>query len=373
MKYELTNEQRELLGIEPIANHWDRVELNADVTLIYDGNVIKKEIVLEDDYYMEWVHNDETENRKLLLPKTAKGKPKKITATSVSSKRKLTYVVIMEDKIEIGNYTTKRILYSSQNERIKFDNFTEATVYFSNLITKIPKSDVDTFNINKKKKQPFPKEGDFFVFKMGIENYAIGRVLLDINKYRSSDEFAQQNNDGLAKLLGENFVIKIYHIMQSSKKFNLDEVKKLKALPSQYIASEKFRDVDFEIIGNIELENDELDYPISYSANFAYEDERYVYLQHGKFFAKKPLIKFNKYLSANNPYANNEKLENPYSSNGVGWVLMISKDILQKAIQTNSNEPYWNHDAAYTFFDLRNPKNKVILEDILKNITTTKH
>ena len=77
--FQLSNEQRKYLGLVPVEEHWELVEL-AGSYVYFDGDVIRKKIKLEDGGYYECELAEVTaENRTMLLPKTAKGKTKKLT------------------------------------------------------------------------------------------------------------------------------------------------------------------------------------------------------------------------------------------------------------------------------------------------------
>ena len=91
-RFILTNEQRKYLGLNPIEDHWEVMDIKG--TLYYfDGNIIKKEISVSNSeseafYYKENELTIETaENRTIVLPKTAKGKPKKLNFTATQSFR----------------------------------------------------------------------------------------------------------------------------------------------------------------------------------------------------------------------------------------------------------------------------------------------
>ncbi len=92
MEFELTNEQRIYFGLEPIEPHWDRVILNGDTyrqasILYYDGDIIKRHIVSTKNQYQEKQYDDFTRDRTILLPKTGKGKEKKLTASVLESRQ----------------------------------------------------------------------------------------------------------------------------------------------------------------------------------------------------------------------------------------------------------------------------------------------
>ena len=77
-KFELTNEQRKYLGLIPVEEDWELVKLNYKYENIYfyfDGDIIRKKISLSENSYYETELNEKTtENRTVILPKTARGK-----------------------------------------------------------------------------------------------------------------------------------------------------------------------------------------------------------------------------------------------------------------------------------------------------------
>jgi len=82
IKIILRNEDRKYLGLTPIEDHWERMDIK-HITLFFDGNVIRKKIThaefesqqflyLEEDVYVETA-----ENRTIVLPKTIIRKTKR--------------------------------------------------------------------------------------------------------------------------------------------------------------------------------------------------------------------------------------------------------------------------------------------------------
>ena len=72
---ELTNLQRKCMGIEEVLPSWEHIELDCEHILFFDKDVIRKMIVKADDTYSEYrMSIKTTDNRKMLGPKTNKGK-----------------------------------------------------------------------------------------------------------------------------------------------------------------------------------------------------------------------------------------------------------------------------------------------------------
>ena len=80
LKFELTNEQRKYLGLIPVEEDWEFVKLDykyEDIYFYFDGDIIRKKISLSENSYYETELNEKiTENRTMILTKTARGKIK---------------------------------------------------------------------------------------------------------------------------------------------------------------------------------------------------------------------------------------------------------------------------------------------------------
>jgi hypothetical protein len=66
MIFELTNEQRKYLGLNPVEKNWEIVKLN-NYYLYFDGDTIRKKIFSTEKLYSEMELNEKTsENRTVL-------------------------------------------------------------------------------------------------------------------------------------------------------------------------------------------------------------------------------------------------------------------------------------------------------------------
>ena len=84
--FELTNKQRKYLGLSPVGDTWELIYF-ANQYLYYDGDIIRKKITIDDDgtYYEAELCEYTEQNRTILLPKTKRGKPKKMNYTATLS------------------------------------------------------------------------------------------------------------------------------------------------------------------------------------------------------------------------------------------------------------------------------------------------
>ena len=370
MKFELTNEQRKYLGLKPVQDNWDKVQLTDNIYIYFEGDTIKKQISFSNDDYHEVNLDEKTRNREILLPKTNRGKEKKLNFSSLQSRKGIGVYFCYHNKSGgiIANYSTQTTFYRTDFESIKIKNFNELSKWLDFYIKSSTENDlkeIEKYKNAKRKKVKY-QEGDFFTFKVDRRNYGFGRILLDIGKLREQDDFKKKPNYGLNHIFGKPLVISIYHKISPSKEINLNELKMTKSCPSQYIMDNPIFYGEYEIIGNLQLEQAELEYPISYSKSISYKDIDAVYIQWGQIYKETRISKFQKYLSVKYPDKNGKIIENPYRHDGASFVIQLDKLLLEKCIKTNSNKPYWNNDWFSTYFDLRNPANEKIKTELFK-------
>jgi len=362
VEFELTNNDRKHLGIKPVDYQWDKLKLSDEIHLYFDGNTIVKSITLNQSSYQESDMNEKTsENRTILLPKTKRGKPKKLNFSSFQSRNGIgTYFSFTAGNqgITIGNYTTQKTFYNTYFEGIEINDFTKLRKWLDNFIISSPKKHLDEIKIfgKEKRKHIKIKEGDFFTFKIDRENYGFGRVLLDIRKLRKEKLFEKENHYGLSNLMAQPLTVKIYHKISQNKDVDFSQLKSQKCFPSEHIMDNKLFYGDFEIIGNLPLENSELEFPMSFSRSINYKHQGLIYFQWGPIYKEKNINQIPKKLKDN--YFRNE---------GIGMGLNLNKKILVNCIKNNSNEYYWNSETFYVYKnDLRNPKNKEYKNQIFK-------
>lgn len=344
---ELTNEQRICMGIEPIDPAWDIVDLpnttigytaSRKVTLYFDGNVIRKEILTDDGFYYETTLHDETsDNRTMLCPKTNKGKPRKLTVSNLEKNTPQgVYFLYSEGYITIANFTTQQTYYYSRFAGLAPMSENDVQKFLEQWILETDDAELERINAfaNAKRKHCKFKEGDFFRYKIDRTHYGYGRILLDMERMRKRGEKFWDI------LMGKPLVVSVYHIITDDPNVGIQELKKLKSCPSQHIFDNVFFYGEYEIIGFEELPDD-VDYPIMYGRSISAIDRNKIIFQRGHLYKEIPL-------------EDNHLAEDNFRNGGVGWGLKANKNILMECIKENSNTPYWNLKTCC--HDLRNPK-----------------
>ena len=371
MKFELTNNHRKYLGLEIVPDNWEKVEITKEIFVYFDGNTIRKKISVGDYSYQEIKLEEETENRTILLPKTSRGKEKKLNFSSLEARNGIgMYFSFNIGGITIGNHSTAKTYYSTSFENIKFESIIDLPIWLERYISNTTASDLNDLQkiATEKRKRIDLKEGDFFTYKVDRNSFGFGRLIFDIRKLRKNPEFKTKKNYGFSNLMAQPLVIKIYHIIENTKEIDLPYLKSLKSLPSQYIMDNLLYYGDFEIIGNLPLEEWEIDFPISYARSICYGNFDTVYLQYGKIYTETKRDKFYKYIETPNPHPkgdwDNCLKFNPHRNESIGFGLNFNKSDLLQAITENSNQSYWNEEFYGRDTDLRNPMNMGIKKEI---------
>ena len=127
-------------------------------------------------------------------------------------------------------------------------------------------------------------------------------------------------------------------------------------LPSHMIMDNIFFYGECEIIGNIPLDGEKVDFPIHYGQSIDRRNSNCVHYQCGKTFIT----------------LENEKARFAFRNNAIGWNLNVKLPILIECIKQDSNEPYCNMIHPYTANqDVRNPKFEKELFEIKKQMGVT--
>jgi len=373
--FQLTNVQRKYFGLEPLKTGWHKIPLKGDPRensfLYFDNDVLKKHIVSNDDMYDEYQYCEETENKELLLPKTKKGKPQKLTSSTLERRKPLgvSLFVGKDGRIIIENYDTEKIFYDSDWEiDVKaLDKSIADTV--EEFIEKSKENHFDEIKVfqNEKRNNVKYKSGDFFSFKIGRSQYGFGRVLLDVHKLRKKR--LVDSNHGLQLLMGAPVLVNIYGYISDTIKVDLDLLKTMPPLPSDYIMDHNLFYGQYEIIGSEELDSSELDFPVSYGSSIVGGNENTLFLQWGLIHLEIKRKQFNKYLSGEIEHLEKESpsryINNPYGFYSIGYSPRYYRDDILNTIK-GGRFNFKTSESYKSEFDLRNPRNKKIKDEIFK-------
>lgn len=371
--FELNNNQRKYFGLEPVKDKWDRVAFKGDTyrpdsILYFEGDTIKKQVISNDTEYKEIQFNEQTENRALILPKTKKGKPKKLTPSVLESCTPIGVYLNVSSSggLIIGNHTSQTTFYSRDWEfRRRNSDLETMIIEFINNSPSDHLIQIEEFR-QAKRKNVKCKSGDFFSFKLNRTEYGFGRILFDVNKARKKKLLPE--NHGLNLLMGPPLLIKLYAYKSDRKLVDIELLKNQKALPSDFIMDNIVFYGELEIIGNLPLEIEEFEFPISYGRRI--DQTPNVFLQWGLIHKELPKKKFDKYITAINeklPEKNPSRhLQNPYGYYSIGFRPKFDTVDITETIDNNGNFDFTKGEHYKLDWDLRNPKNDKIRTEIMK-------
>ena len=372
MKYQLSNKESEYLGLDPIQSNWDLVEFRGDQyrpesILAFDGDILKRQIISTEDSYKEYQYDDLIRNREFISPKTKRGKEKKLSPSTFEKINPTgVYFNYVAERVTIASITTQTTFYSTKMESIKIPKIEDFKFWLETYITEtseINKTELRDFK-NSKRQNIKTKKGDVFAFKIDRNNYGYGQVVENIDKLRKT----LHGNHGLSYLMGKPILVRLFHHNTIGIQNNVESIIQKKATPSQYIFDNHLFYGEYKVIGNADIPEREIDFPISYGRVLYASPE--IYLQWGIIHKQKSRDLYNKYLtgineliSADSPSYN---VTNPFSKNSIGYHLDIDKKTILECINRDSNKPYWNQNIYKLKRDLRNPINKKIREELFK-------
>lgn len=282
--FELSNLHRRYLGLQEVKPGWDKIWIDDNVFLYFEGDIIRKMI----HYYGYPLGYEETDhyehtadNRTILLPKTKRGKPKKLNFTATHSfSSHGVYFYYSSTYIRIGNFTTSTTFYEDDNEsKLSIGEWLDMWV---NETTDNDLEELRRFIESKRVHQKY-NEGDFFTFKIGRNKWGFGRILLNIAERRKDEQF-RKDNPGFNNLMGRPLYIGIYRKLADTIDPEIDIINlpKYGMLHTQPIMDNRLFYGEYRIIGNKPVEPHEWEPVISYSNN--YRDAsgiRKAYLQYG--------------------------------------------------------------------------------------------
>lgn len=351
--YLLTNIERQYLGLIETERHWKLEKITERCWVYYEEDNLRKiiEVIQEGENNTSYYERDlcvkTIENHTLAIGR----KNQKVYKITPSYIRSLdgsgVYFFCSNRFICIGNFTSQKSFYTSLDEKI--ESLEDINDWVTNWVKETTKNDLAKLEIFKKepRKHQKIKEGDFFRFQIGRREYGYGRVLLNIVTLRKNKELYEKLQG--FHLLGTPLLIKTYKIITKNPDLTKEELRQLASFPSEYILDANLYYENYQIIGNIPLEEKEIDYPIQL---IVHKNE--LFLQHG--FRYKKIIEEDREKL--------EKLKNllkeDYSFRTAGFY--IHELYNRKSMKDMIEKDYVIYDKR----DLRNPDLKEIKETLWK-------
>ena len=350
--FTLTNDQRKCFALVPIHDEWECIEAKQSpddqfkTYLYFDGDTIVKCILSGESQYSEYELSEKvSQDRKYLLPKTAKGKPVPLSSSAILKRNgtgmRLNYrdknIHLYSEKSECSFYFNSYI----NDDVCDMDSFFKWVDNWCKDTTETDLADIIRFSQQERRHIRY-KEGDVFRFKIGRRSYGYGRIILDYDKMRKNKVPFWDI------LMTKPLVCSVYHIITDRVDVTLDELKPLGSLPSRIVADNSLFYGEYEIIGNLPVTENE-DYPVMYGNSISIGEKAVCY-QCGRTFRK---------------IDNKTAIYEGFRNNGVSINLNITVDVLRQCAVEKSNDPYWSHYYPHWVdIDLRNPKHAEKLQKV---------
>ncbi len=365
MKFELTNEQRKCIGIEPIDPDWDVVKLNDFSSIYFDSENVLRRLISYEFGYLEREYDIVTSNKQVILPRTKSGKSKKLTYSGIMNgpKPKNVGFTYFENQCAyITNFNVDKTLFDSSyvTKKLSWEELEKWIEKLSINLSEENKREILEFKHQKRRTFKYIP-GDIFTYRIDLSTFGFGQILLDINKIRK--EFKDNNNASLGMVFGASVLVRVFCFTSQTKKPPLELITSSIELPSIILRDNQIHIGEYEIINHAELRESDFDFPISLGLHNNMADPNH-YLHVGFVTKRKPkeqtpieFIKKEGVLKHDSIYRNNASMGRiPFT--------------LEELINTSrfGIDWFWNNVVDRGFeTDLRNPNNSQIRDRILKH------
>lgn len=349
-----TNEQRLTLGLAPVEPGWEWVRLKDSNTpgfeswACFDGDVIRKHIHISPHGFTEDEYQERTaQGRTLLLPRTERGKPTKLSATTLGTRKstgmRLTW---SGGGVRLWNLNTYQTYYSSAMDKTPpVSSLEDLGAWLERWREETTPEDLAgvTAFARAKRRHVKYREGDFFRFKVGRREYGYGRILLDYHKMRKEKEPFWDI------LMCRPLVVKVYHLITENPDVPPERLRELPAMPSDIVMDDEIYYGSAPIIGHLPLEDRELDFPILYGGSISGPDwgKKTALFQCGRIFKR---------LEGTEPLPG---CMSRWRNNGVAAEIFVRRGVWEACIAAGNNSPAWEAEE-----DLRSPACREFLRTI---------
>lgn len=271
----LTNDERELFGLELISVKWDRVEIKKGIVVYFDGDAICKIIYnyehsgegFINTLYIEEDNLIKTRNREFVLPRTAKGKEKKLNYTSING-MKSTGCRFSLTLSTSGIGATLNVTNSQNSLRLPIpfpQQIGTVDAFRQWLATFVSSRDERYFSkVERMKNAPRKnvkyKNGDIFCYEIDLEYYGFALIIGQITKIKKAGVLKQEHiwND----LMTVPLIVRTYQFKSQEKNMPIEEIIQHSLSDSFFMMDDHVMRGVYEIIGNKLLTADDIDFPI---------------------------------------------------------------------------------------------------------------
>lgn len=288
----LSNEERKYFGLEPILPDWDCVEIKNGYYAFFDGDVIRKTISIGTlsgegfENYLDYGEQDneiQTRDRAVVLPRTERGKEKKLNYSSVSSMNPTGCSFHM-------NLTAPN--NSAHLHAANFRNSISLPIEFPNELHTLEafKTWLQTFiaacpanyfeKVERMKTMPHQTikyfNGDIFSFEVGLEHYGFGIIIGQVKKMKKDGLLKEEHI--LLNTMGVPLLVRFYQFLSTEKTLPIEEITRHPLGKTLIMMDNSVIWGVYEIVGNKKLEAADIAFPIQSGESISARDSNYVRL-----------------------------------------------------------------------------------------------
>lgn len=288
----LNNEERKYFGLEPILPDWDCVEIKNGYYAFFDGDVIRKTISIGTlsgegfENYLDYGEQDneiQTRNREIVLPRTERGKEKKLNYSSVSSMNPTACSFYMNltapnnsAHLHAANFRNSISLPIEFPD--KLHTLDEFKAWLQSFIANCPANYFE--KVERMKTTPHQTvkyyNGDIFSFEVGLEHYGFGIIIGQVKKMRKDGLLKEEHI--LLNTMGVPLLVRFYQFLSTEKALPIKEITSHPLGKTVIMMDNPVIWGVYEIVGNKELEASDIEFPIQCGESISAIDPNYVRL-----------------------------------------------------------------------------------------------
>jgi hypothetical protein len=360
----ISNIERPYFGLNEIDEAWDEVRINEKTTVFYIGStitkVIHKEIVRNNDFikwvlYLEFDTLIETEDRKMIVPKTSQGKLKKITSTNIVSPLPTGCIFsasigggVHNSFIFSGNHRNNQKLPIFDFEWIK--NIDDFHRFINEYISTCPQNyfeKVDRIRNMNHQTVRFGA-GDIFRIELDREYYGYGLILGKIREFEKWRELPKKHP--LRNVMMQPIMFRFYKIKTQNPNLMSSDLAKIDLLPVDIAGDNDIIWGTHPIVDTKILVESDIDFKMHYHPEIRQGDEMKYRFAWGFGMIEVALQQVPEELRF--------RILDRKDFSNISVAMSILEISLQKAL--NGESPYHSHD------DLLHPDNLDIKMKIFK-------
>lgn len=287
----LTNSIRKHYQIKPILPDWKEFELKngyGSKVLIDKKNVLQKFIMDNSDKdsisYREIDYNIQLTDNFKIITKTGKTKG---LSYSVLEKIKPAnkYFAVSSASIDLYNFDNGvNVLFDYD---LQLRSAEDVLKYIENRakgLSVFEKEEYERYTSDKRTKRQAIKAGDIFRIRLNNRQFAYGRIIFDLNKFRTyKPAFVSKLNVGFRntllfdKALMTPALIDLYLLKTDDPYLKTGDLGSIKTTPSLIKNSELIKNNTFKIIGNSELDLSSFDIPMDWETYYQYKPISHIF------------------------------------------------------------------------------------------------